>query len=359
MYSDLLQPSCSPLSVMADTSSFPTVGEGHVPPPCLMKAKVSWMSTVRGNLSHEERILRRVRGILNKLTVEKYKILRTQLIDSGITTLHILQGVASLILNKALAEPMFCPLYAFLCHELSCSWLLDPPDGLPSFPSDKRVGKEITFKRILVNKCQQAFELENMKVAETRQQITTGVSSDDRYKERRRNLGDIQFICELLKQKISILPVFIVHRILGQLLDPNDAVANVEAVCLLLSTVGKELDEWCTWVSKRKELSNESPNEYHRWHETYFGWLKDVLATHPQLETRLKFMIHDLLDLRANKWVDVRHNKVKDRAIPELISASEAKVLSHLHLGASTTTNTRNHRAVQFHPKNQPDPHHW
>ncbi|KAI3867290.1 hypothetical protein MKW98_001724 [Papaver atlanticum] len=341
---------------MAGNSSFPTVGEGPVSPPCLMKANVSWMSTVRGNLSHEERILRRVRGILNKLTVEKYTLLRTQLIDSGITTLHILQGVVSLILNKAMAEPMFCPLYAFLCHELSCSWLLDPPDGLPSFPSDKRVGKEITFKRILVNKCQQAFELENMK---SRQQIMTGVSSDDRYKERRRNLGDIQFICELLKQRCSILPVFIVHRILGQLLDPNDAEVNVEAVCLLLSTVGKELDEWCTWVSKRKELSNESPNEYHRWHETYFGWLKDVLATHPQLETRLKFMIHNLLDLRTNKWVDLIHNKVKDKTIPELISVSEAKVLSHLHLGASTTTNTRNRRAVQFHPKNQPDPHRW
>ncbi|XP_026425598.1 eukaryotic translation initiation factor-like isoform X1 [Papaver somniferum] len=351
IYSDILQPSSPPLSIMADNSSFPTVGEVPVSPPCLMKAKVSWMSTVRGNLSHEERILRRVRGILNKLTVEKYTILRTQLIDSGITTLHILQGAVSLILNKAFAEPMFCPLYAFLCHELSCSWLLDPPDGLPSFCSDKRLGKEITFKRILVNKCQKAFELENMKVAETRQQIVTGVSSDDRYKERRRNLGDIQFICELLKQKISILPVFIVHRILGQLLDPNDAEVNVEAVCLLLSTVGKELDEWCTWVSKRKELSNESPNEYHRWHETYFGWLKDVLATHPQMETRLKFMIRNLLDLRANKWVDLRHNNVKDKTIPELISASEES--------ASSTINTRNRRAVQFHPKNQPDPHSW
>ncbi|KAI3977714.1 hypothetical protein MKX01_009599 [Papaver californicum] len=313
---------------MADTSSFPTVGEGPVPPPRLMKAEVSWMSTVRGNLSYEERILRRVRGILNRLTVEKYTLLRTQLIDSGITTLHILQGVASLIFNKALAEPMFCPLYAFLCHELSCSWLLDPSDGLPSFPPDKRVGKEITFKRILVNKCQQAFEPENMKVAETRPQTVTGVSSDDRYKERRRNLGDIQFICELLKQRFSILPVFIVHRIFGQLLDPNDAEVNVEAVCLLLSTVGKELDEWCTWVSKRKELSDESPNQYHRWHETYFRWLKEVLTTHPQLETRLKFMIHNLLDLRANNWVDLRHDKVKYKTIPELISATEAEVLS-------------------------------
>ncbi|KAI3977713.1 hypothetical protein MKX01_009598 [Papaver californicum] len=51
---------------MAENSSIPVVGEGHVPPPCLMKAEVSWMSTVRGNLSYEERILRRVKRYIKQ-----------------------------------------------------------------------------------------------------------------------------------------------------------------------------------------------------------------------------------------------------------------------------------------------------
>ncbi|KAI3867286.1 hypothetical protein MKW98_001720 [Papaver atlanticum] len=198
-----------------------------------MKAEVSWMSTVRGDLSYKECILRRVRGILNKLTVEKYTLLRNQLIDSRITTLSILDGVASLIFNKALTEPMFCPLYAFLCYELSL-----PPHGLPSVP-DECVQQEITFKRLLVSKCQEAFENENRKVAETRQQIVTGVSSDVRYKERRRNLGEMQFICELMKQRHPILRISLAHHILYQLLDPNDVEVNVEAICLFLNTVGK------------------------------------------------------------------------------------------------------------------------
>ncbi|KAI3843382.1 hypothetical protein MKX03_030483 [Papaver bracteatum] len=325
---------------MADTSSTPEVGQGPVPPPCLINAEVSWMSTVRGNLSYEERILRRVRGILNKLTVEKYTLLRNQLIDSGITTLSILDCVASLIFNKAVTEPMFCPLYAFLCYELSL-----PPHGLPSV-SDECGWQEIAFKRLLVSKCQEAFESENRKVAETRQQIVTGVSSDViRYKERRRNLGDVQFICELMKQRHPILRISLARHILYQLLDPNDVEVNVEAICLFLNTVGKEVDE----LSDKVRTTNN----------VHLSRLEDLLTTHPQLETRLKFMIRNLLDLWANNWVDTRSNKVKEKTIAELISASDAEAVSRLHPGASTSTNTRNHRAVQFRPVNRPDAHRW
>ncbi|KAI3867281.1 hypothetical protein MKW98_001715 [Papaver atlanticum] len=334
---------------MADNSSIPEVGEGPVPPPCLMKAEVSWMSTVRGNLSYEERILRRVRGILNKLTVEKYTLLRNQLIDSGITTPSILHGVASLILNKALAEPMFCPLYAFLCSKL-CVY-----GQLPSFPLDEHGGEEITFRRILLNECQQVFEHENVKVAEIRQQIVTGSLSRDL--GWRRNLGFIKFVCELSKKKI--MPLKITLFIVMQLMQHDDVEINVEAVCLLLNTTGKKLDQLGAMVPKKIELNDESPNLYHTCHEACVDWLKDVLTTHPQLETRMKFMIHNLLDLRANNWVELRHNKVKDKMISELISASDAEALSRLHPGASTSTNTRTHRAVQFRPLNRPDPHCW
>ncbi|KAI3968819.1 hypothetical protein MKX01_028969 [Papaver californicum] len=81
----------------------PKVHLGPVPPPHgLMKAEVSWMSTMRkGNLAYEERVLRKVRSTLNKMTVEKYYVMKTQLIDLGITILSILQGATFLIFNKA------------------------------------------------------------------------------------------------------------------------------------------------------------------------------------------------------------------------------------------------------------------
>ncbi|KAI3977710.1 hypothetical protein MKX01_009595 [Papaver californicum] len=306
---------------MAENTSISTEGVGPVPPPpCLSKAELPWMSTVRKeNLSYDECVLRKVKGILNKLTVEKYKLLRSQLIRSGITTPYLLRQVASLIYNRAVTEPTFCPLYAFLCSEL-CQYL-------PSFPPDEPGGKEVRFMRILMKYCQEAFEGENMMAAEIRQHIMAGASDQDfecRYDERRRNLGNIQFICELSKQKRVFLRI--VHFMLKHLVEQNDGGVNVEAVCLLLNTVGKQLDEF----------SNESRVV----NDAYLGCLEEILNTHTQMETRLKYMLHDVLELRANNWVHPRH-KVKDKTISELIRCSAAEVLSRLRLAAITTTSTR------------------
>ncbi|KAI3950271.1 hypothetical protein MKX01_016919 [Papaver californicum] len=304
---------------MADNNtSVSKVLLGSVPPPGLRKAEVSWMSTVRkGNLPYEERVLRKVRSILNKLTVEKYYILRTQLIESGITTPSILQGVTSLIFSKAVTEPTFCPLYAFLCSELSVY--------LPSFPSDVPQGKDIKFMHTLLDKCQATYESANVKAGETRQQDMTGASNQDLeyvYREKRRNLGNIRFICELAKQRRAVLTI--VRFILKHLVEQNDVEVNVEAVCLLLNTVGKQLDEFC---SKSGGLND------------YCDRLKDMLTTHPQLETRLKFMIRDILDLRANNWVNPRHtNQVEDKAINELIRPLEVqKKLGRIRFAESNT----------------------
>ncbi|KAI3930248.1 hypothetical protein MKW92_035767 [Papaver armeniacum] len=307
---------------MADTNSISNEEVVHVPtPPCLSKAEHPWMPTMgKESMSYEECVLRKVRGILNKLTVEKYKLLRSQLIRSGITTPYLLRQVASLIFNRAVTEPTFCPLYAFLCSEL-CQYL-------PSFPPDEPGGKEVRFMRILMKYCQEAFEGGNMMAAEIRQKIMADASDQDfecRYKERRRNLGNIQFICELSKQKRVFLRI--VHFMLKHLVEQNDGGGvNVEAVCLLLNTVGKQLDEF----------SNESRVV----NDTYFVRLEEMFNTHTQLETRLKYMLQDVLDLRSNNWVHPRH-KVKAKTISELIRCSAAEVLARLRLGASTTTNTR------------------
>ena len=70
--------------------------------------------------------MKTVKGIPNKLTPKKFDLLKGQLIDSGITTADILKGVISLIFDKAVLEPTFCPMYALLCSELN--------EKLPPFP---------------------------------------------------------------------------------------------------------------------------------------------------------------------------------------------------------------------------------
>ncbi|URD99288.1 eukaryotic translation initiation factor 4 gamma [Musa troglodytarum] len=91
------------------------------------------------SLTEKERVLKTVKGILNKLTPEKFDVLKGQLIDDVIT----------LIFEKAVFKPTFCPMYAQLCSDLN--------ENIPLFPSEDEGGKEITFKCILLNNCHEAF----------------------------------------------------------------------------------------------------------------------------------------------------------------------------------------------------------
>jgi len=67
-------------------------------------------------------LVKKVKGILNKLTLDKFEKLTNHLVkllNQNVDEAELLKMAIAIIFDKALSEGHFAPLYARLCHHLS------------------------------------------------------------------------------------------------------------------------------------------------------------------------------------------------------------------------------------------------
>lgn len=93
-----------------------------------------------------------MRGVLNKLTPQKFDTLLEQVKALTIDTKERLQGVIDLVFEKAVEEPNFSKAYALMCRELA---LMQVPSNNSS--SSKK-DDYVNFRKLLVTRCQLEFE---------------------------------------------------------------------------------------------------------------------------------------------------------------------------------------------------------
>ncbi|CAH8381100.1 unnamed protein product [Eruca vesicaria subsp. sativa] len=281
----------------------------HTPMQVMHKAERKYQV---GTVTDEEQAKQRqLKGILNKLTPQNFEKLFEQVKSVNIDNAVTLIGVISQIFDKALMEPTFCEMYADFCFHLS--------GALPDFNEN---GEKITFKRLLLNKCQEEFERgereeeEASRVAEEGQvEQTEQEREEKRLKVRRRMLGNIRLIGELYKKKM--LTEKIMHACIQKLLgfdqeDPHEE--NIEALCKLMSTIGVMIDH-----QKAKDHM-----------DAYFDRMK-MLSSKQEFSSRVRFMLINAMDLRKNRW-------------QERMKVEGPKKIEEVHRDAAQERNTQANR---------------
>jgi len=201
----------------------------------------------------------------------------------------LLKGVILLIFEKALQEPKYVCMYAQLCKKLS--------KKVPNF--DKPTpDNTTTFRRLLLNKCQDEFEnrARASAVFDKRTDKLTVEEEEEKLLAKRKMLGNINFIGEL--GKLEMLTHKILHQCCEELVKKTKA-EDLECLCLLLSGCGQLLDN-----ERGKKLMDQ-----------YFARILE-LSKNEKLPPRIRFMLQDVLELRQNHWHRRQTKSVKESPKP-------------------------------------------
>ncbi|KMS99890.1 hypothetical protein BVRB_1g017390 isoform A [Beta vulgaris subsp. vulgaris] len=286
-----------------------------------------------GKVSDEEQAKQRtLKAILNKLTPQNFEKLFEQVKEVNIDNAVTLTGVISQIFDKALTEPTFCEMYANFCSHLASE--------LPDLSVDN---EKITFKRLLLNKCQEEFERgereeeeANMDLGEGEIKQTEEEREGKRLRARRRMLGNIRLIGELYKKRM--LTERIMHECIKKLLGQyqNADEENIEALCKLMSTIGDMIDH-----PKAKEHM-----------DAYFD-IMGQLSTNMRLSSRVRFMLKDATDLRKNNWQQRRKVEGPKKIEEVHRDAAQERLgqVGRLGRGSSMNSAMRRGQPVEYDPR--------
>ncbi|GAA96446.1 hypothetical protein E5Q_03114 [Mixia osmundae IAM 14324] len=329
----------------AQTSFVP---EHNVAP--LEKSENRWMRMKPGTSTDEtspEIVQRKVKALLNKLTVEKFVSISDQVLawankSAAESDGRILRQVIALIFEKATDEAAWSEMYARLCRKIQDELSPEVVDlTIERKDGQAPVSGGSLFRKYLLTRCQQDYEKgwASADAAAAAAQAKAGddsakqaaidkaaaeaaaggkvkedqeivLLSDEYYaaqKAKRRGLGLVRFIGELYK--LQMLTSRIMHQCLHKLLlnveTPEEE--DVESLCRLLTTIGAQLEADSIAVNAAKAAS------------IWNAYLDRValIADNDKLSSRIRFMAQDVLDLKKDNWRP-RHNTGGPKTLSEV-----------------------------------------
>jgi len=255
----------------------------------LKKSENAWSRPNKSDATEEERralLLMKVNGLLNKITEETFTVLSDQILNLGIDSADTMEGVISMVYEKALLEPGYSSMYAELCSKLSQLKI-------------SKDGQERTFRSLLLSRCQEKFE------GTLRERVPTERSEEDKdlteeewedkiYLIRHKILGNIKFICELFKKKM--LASSVIAFCITSLTDDaqkNKVPESMECLCKLMVNLGKSFD------------TPDKPNPLDRVFQAMEAMSKDKT-----IDSRLRFKFDDVIALRKRGWKVIKKDDI-------------------------------------------------
>jgi translation initiation factor 4G len=249
---------------------------------------------------------RKVKGLLNKLTMDRFDSISDQIIawanksereKDGRTLIQVIR----LVFEKATDEAPWSEMYARLCRKMMEQ--ISPKvqdEGIKNTEGKPITGGQL-FRKYLLNRCQEDFErgwvakettaaaaaskaLEDQAVKAAHGKAGAGdaeeevaLYSEEYYaaqKAKRQGLGLIKFIGELFK--LQMLTERIMHECIKKLLGnvDNPEEEEIESLCKLITTVGSLLDT----------------QKAHAHMDVYFQRMKDLTKS-PNVSARMQFML--------------------------------------------------------------------
>lgn len=255
-----------------------------------------WISTNirRGpaEIDSTEVVERKVKGLLNKLTMEKFDSISDQIIEwanksenekDGRTLIQVIR----LMFEKATDEAAWSEMYARLCRKMMEQISPNVQDETIRSTDGRPITGGQLFRKYLLNRCQEDFE-QGWSVKEAAAKAAESKAADDKaakdaaegnakgeevlysdeyyaaQKAKRRGLGLVKFIGELFK--LQMLTERIMHECIKKLLGnvENPEEEEIESLCKLFTTIGRQLDTEKSsaridvYIKRMEELSKSS-----------------------------------------------------------------------------------------------------
>lgn len=250
------------------------------PMPKLETSENSWAAQQKKkDLAEDEAIIRKMKAILNKLTIDKFDMLVTQLFECGIDSKDHVECLMKEVFEKATTQHHFISMYTDLCMRLN-DWFTE--QGLT-----KEDGKD--FKRVLLNQCQESFE-KYLKPPEGMDGLVGEELYEAQVKYKTKMLGNMRFVGQLLINKM--LSSRIIFQCIEELLYYHTE-ETLETLCVFLTTIGPAFDT-PHWKNHHRFLAA-------------VGQVKNLIDSpstngKKPLAPRIRCLLKDVVDLQEQGW---------------------------------------------------------